>query len=179
MILDRKEVILQNLVDFFGAEAHEPIQYFEYNWAAEPHNGVFIIMSQHRVRNTCAGGCPVPHIPPGVLSACGSALRAPVGRIHWAGMLMRRWLGSESHLHAGTETATEWSGFLNGAIQAGERAAQVNDEPACAANRSRFHRKCPIVSTASPRHRSPNKLISTTITRNARRGCSTYSPLLW
>ena len=25
--------------------------------------------------------------------------------------------------HTGTETATEWSGFLNGAVQAGRRAA--------------------------------------------------------
>jgi monoamine oxidase len=37
----------------------------------------------------------------------GQALRAPVGRIHWAG----------------TETATAWTGYMDGAVQAGKRAA--------------------------------------------------------
>lgn len=46
-------------------------------------------------------------MPPGVLSAYGQALRRPCGAIHWAG----------------TETATEHTGYLDGAIQAGERAA--------------------------------------------------------
>lgn len=35
-------------------------------------------------------------------------IREPVGRIYFAG----------------TETATEWSGYMEGAIQAGERAAR-------------------------------------------------------
>jgi len=35
------------------------------------------------------------------------ALREPVGRIHWAG----------------TETAVEWTGYMEGAVQSGERAA--------------------------------------------------------
>ena len=34
-------------------------------------------------------------------------LREPVGRVHWAG----------------TETATVWSGYMKGALQAGERVA--------------------------------------------------------
>ena len=37
----------------------------------------------------------------------GPALRAPVERIHWAG----------------TETATVWTGYMDGAVQAGKRAA--------------------------------------------------------
>jgi monoamine oxidase len=37
----------------------------------------------------------------------GPELRAPVGRIHWAG----------------AETATVWSGYMDGAVQSGERAA--------------------------------------------------------
>lgn len=52
-------------------------------------------------------GCPVGVLGPGSYNACGDALREPVGAIHWAG----------------TETATEWTGYLEGAIQAGERAA--------------------------------------------------------
>jgi monoamine oxidase len=52
-------------------------------------------------------GCYGAYAPPGVLTRFGSALRAATGRIHWAG----------------TETATEHSGYVEGAIQAGERAA--------------------------------------------------------
>jgi monoamine oxidase len=53
-------------------------------------------------------GCPVGVLGPGSYDTCGDALREPCGGIHWAG----------------TETATEWTGYLEGAIQAGERAAQ-------------------------------------------------------
>jgi monoamine oxidase len=52
-------------------------------------------------------GCPTGFMPPGVLTTFGPALREPVGRIHWAG----------------TETATEWAGYMEGAVQSGERAA--------------------------------------------------------
>lgn len=52
-------------------------------------------------------GCYTAVLPPGAWTAFGPALRAPVGPIHWAG----------------TETATEWAGYMEGAIQSGERAA--------------------------------------------------------
>ncbi len=54
-----------------------------------------------------AGGCYTGFTPPGVLLDYGTALREPVERIHWAG----------------TETATRWSGYIDGAVQSGERAA--------------------------------------------------------
>ena len=44
---------------------------------------------------------------PGVLTTCGETLAAPFGRIHWAG----------------TETATRWAGYIDGAISSGERVA--------------------------------------------------------
>ena len=53
-------------------------------------------------------GCYVGVAGPGVLTSCGKALRTPCGRIHWSG----------------TETATEWMGYLEGAIQSGQRAAE-------------------------------------------------------
>ncbi|HET7798396.1 MAG TPA: FAD-dependent oxidoreductase, partial [Nevskia sp.] len=53
-----------------------------------------------------AGG-PTGVFPPGVLTAYRGALRDPIGRIHWAG----------------TETATVWSGYMDGAVRSGERAA--------------------------------------------------------
>jgi monoamine oxidase len=52
-------------------------------------------------------GCYVGVAGPGTLTGFGEALREPCGRIHWAG----------------TETATEWMGYLDGAIQSGQRAA--------------------------------------------------------
>lgn len=48
------------------------------------------------------------YMAPGVWSMYGAALRRPVGRIHWAG----------------TETATVWNGYMDGAVQSGERAAE-------------------------------------------------------
>ncbi|CUU38368.1 monoamine oxidase [Armatimonadetes bacterium GXS] len=53
-------------------------------------------------------GCYGAHFPPGAWSQYGHALRMPVGRILWAG----------------TETATRWMGYIDGAIESGERAAQ-------------------------------------------------------
>ena len=44
---------------------------------------------------------------PGVLTQCREALRQPVGPIHWAG----------------TETAHSWMNHMEGAVQAGQRAA--------------------------------------------------------
>lgn len=55
-----------------------------------------------------AGGCYTCMMPPGFLTTFRNAIREPVGRLFFAG----------------TETATHWSGYINGAIQAGERAAK-------------------------------------------------------
>lgn len=53
-------------------------------------------------------GCPVANMAPGAMLSCGASLRVPVGRIHWAG----------------TETATEWTGYMEGALESGDRAAR-------------------------------------------------------
>lgn len=47
------------------------------------------------------------HLPPGAWTQLGPALRTPCGRIHWAG----------------TETAERWVGYIDGAIESGERVA--------------------------------------------------------
>ena len=49
----------------------------------------------------------VAHMPPGVMTQYGPSIRQPCGRLHWAG----------------TETATRWCGYLDGALQSGIRAA--------------------------------------------------------
>jgi monoamine oxidase len=59
------------------------------------------------IRDEWSAGCYVGLHPPGVLSTLGAALRTPSGRIHFAG----------------SETATRWAGYMDGAIQSGERAA--------------------------------------------------------
>ncbi|HLA44343.1 MAG TPA: FAD-dependent oxidoreductase, partial [Aggregatilineales bacterium] len=51
------------------------------------------------------GGCYGAHFPTGVWTSFGPVLREPIGRIHWAG----------------TETATEWNGYIEGAVQSAER----------------------------------------------------------
>ena len=52
-------------------------------------------------------GSPVASVQPGATVAYGSTIREPHGRVHWAG----------------TETATYWAGYMDGAVRAGERAA--------------------------------------------------------
>ncbi|HEY6275381.1 MAG TPA: flavin monoamine oxidase family protein [Streptosporangiaceae bacterium] len=52
-------------------------------------------------------GCYGAHFPPGTWTQFGPALRRPSGLLHWAG----------------TETATSWSGYMDGAVQSGQRAA--------------------------------------------------------
>lgn len=88
---ERRAEVLRALVDALGPKAGEPMEYVEQDWTAE----------------RWSRGCYGAFAPPGVLSAYGPALRAPVGRLHWAG----------------TETASVWSGYVEGAIRAGERAA--------------------------------------------------------
>jgi monoamine oxidase len=54
-----------------------------------------------------APGGPTAAVPPESWTRYGQWLRRPVGPIHWAG----------------TETADEWTGFLDGAVRSGQRAA--------------------------------------------------------
>jgi monoamine oxidase len=53
-------------------------------------------------------GCPTGTMGPGTMTLFGPALRAACGRVHWAG----------------TESATEHCGYMEGAVEAGERAAR-------------------------------------------------------
>jgi monoamine oxidase len=52
-------------------------------------------------------GCYGCAMPTGGWTQYGEALRAPIGPLHWAG----------------AETATVWNGYMDGAVQSGERAA--------------------------------------------------------
>ncbi len=87
----RRAATIECFVRYFGEQARKPIEYIEQNWSAEEWS-----------RGGYAG-----FFAPGGWTDYGPALRAPVGRIHWAG----------------TETATVWNGYIDGAIRSGERAA--------------------------------------------------------
>lgn len=56
-----------------------------------------------------SGGCYTGISPPGVITQFRNTIREPFGRIRFAG----------------TETATEWTGYLDGAIQSGYREAEA------------------------------------------------------
>jgi len=53
-------------------------------------------------------GCFTGVFPPGVWTSLGPSLWKPEGRIHWAG----------------TETARQWTGYIEGALESGERASR-------------------------------------------------------
>jgi len=78
-------------VRVFGPAAASPVRYLDKVWADDEWSR----------------GCYVANMAPGAWTEYGKHLRAPCGRIHWAG----------------TETATVWNGYIDGALQAGERAA--------------------------------------------------------
>jgi monoamine oxidase len=58
-------------------------------------------------REPWTGGAPIFYMPPGTWTGFGEALREPIGPIHWAG----------------SETSTEWPGYMDGAVRSGDRAA--------------------------------------------------------
>jgi monoamine oxidase len=89
---ERRASVVKQAARIFGDAAASPTQVVEQDWQKEPWTR----------------GCPVGNFSPGALAALGPALRAPCGRIHWAG----------------TETASVWSGYMEGAIESGERAAR-------------------------------------------------------
>jgi monoamine oxidase len=88
---ERRDATLQCWARYFGDAALSAEAYVEQNWAEEPFT---------------RGGY-VGLLPPGGWLDYGPQLRAPVGRIHWAG----------------TETAQVWNGYMDGAVESGYRAA--------------------------------------------------------
>ena len=91
----RRASALRTFEELLGVPAASAVDYVEHDWA----------------RETWTGGCPVAHLPPGALARAAEvepgAAEAPTGRVHWAG----------------TETARHWQGYLEGALEAAERAA--------------------------------------------------------
>ena len=89
---ERRRAVLGAFARLFGSRALRPRELIEQNWSQEQWTR----------------GCYAGYMPPGVWSEYGAALRAPVGRIHWAG----------------TETSEVFNGYMDGAVRSGERAAK-------------------------------------------------------
>ncbi|MFZ1995149.1 MAG: flavin monoamine oxidase family protein, partial [Solirubrobacteraceae bacterium] len=87
----RRKAVLGSFTRLFGTRAAHPRMLIEHNWSEEPWTR----------------GCYEGYLPPGVWTDFGAALRAPIGRIHWAG----------------TETSEVFMGYMDGAVRSGERAA--------------------------------------------------------
>jgi monoamine oxidase len=83
---DRREVVL-------AAPRARPERWLEQDWAAEPWS-----------RGGYGGA-----LTPGTWTQLGPALRAPVGRVVWAG----------------AETALRWNGYMDGAVRSGADAAEA------------------------------------------------------
>lgn len=89
---ERQQVVTAAFARFFGPRARQPRRYLDHVWANE----------------TWSRGCYAGVAPPGLVSRLGASVRAPHGRVHWAG----------------TETASHWNGYVEGAVRSGMRAAE-------------------------------------------------------
>ncbi|OLZ57471.1 oxidoreductase [Amycolatopsis coloradensis] len=87
----RRQLVFDDLAGYFGPKAYDAVDYLEMDWCAEEFSG------------GCYGGFAQPEM----LTRYGTALREPVGPIHFAG----------------TETATRWAGYIDGAAESGEKVA--------------------------------------------------------
>lgn len=88
---ERRQAVLAGHARLFGERAARPERFIERVWADEEWTR----------------GCYGCLMTTGGWTEYGSALREPVGRLHWAG----------------AETATVWNGYMDGAVRSGERAA--------------------------------------------------------
>jgi monoamine oxidase len=87
----RRAAMQEALVAYFGPRADQPIGYLEKEWQHEPFT------------HGCQSG-----LQPGLYTEVGSALKAPVGRLHWSS----------------TEHGAKWFCWMNGAVNSGERVAR-------------------------------------------------------
>lgn len=92
---ERYRATIDSFARYFGPQALHPL------------GGINGYVEKVWAAEEYTGGCYGGFLPTGVWTAFGPALRAPIGALHWAG----------------SETATTWNGYMDGAVQSGERAA--------------------------------------------------------
>ncbi|KAF5640439.1 flavin containing protein [Fusarium sp. NRRL 52700] len=93
---DREQALIKQIGKLFNSPKEAESEFMEmvtYEWTKDEFSG---------------WGCPCAALTPGVLDTIGAgSLRKPCGGLHFAG----------------TETAVEWKGYMEGAVESGERAA--------------------------------------------------------
>ncbi|MCB9665402.1 MAG: FAD-dependent oxidoreductase [Alphaproteobacteria bacterium] len=97
---ERRDALCRQLADIYGTRA--AIDELLPDTPAQPS---YLEHDFHGVGRF--GGCPSALLPPQVFAGVPGALAAPVGRVHFAG----------------SESAVQWAGYMNGALQSGQRAA--------------------------------------------------------
>jgi monoamine oxidase len=93
---ERYQAVIADLANYFGPQALQPLGGI---------NGYYEMLWN---REQFSGGGPTGVPMPGAIVEYGAAMRTPIGLLHWAG----------------TETATRWSGYMDGAVESGQRAAK-------------------------------------------------------
>jgi len=93
---ERYAKVIEDLATYFGPQARSPL------------GGIGGYYEMVWNREEFSTGGPTANHAPGAIVEYGSVIRDPLGRLHWAG----------------TETATRWTGYMDGAVESGERAAQ-------------------------------------------------------
>lgn len=89
----RKQAIVERVVEFFGPQAANPIDYEDQDWPAEEWSR----------------GCYGASMPPGIMTTVGRTIREPHGGIHWAGTeTSSRWMGYiDGAIRSGERAAAE------------------------------------------------------------------------
>ncbi|ACT93500.1 flavin monoamine oxidase family protein [Dyadobacter fermentans] len=94
---ERKALLVDQIVRLYGPEGANILAYKDHIW--------------NDIEERWSGGGYAASFPKGLWSQTGKDFRNPIGNIHWAG----------------SEMATKWYGYMEGAIQAGYHAAdEVN-----------------------------------------------------
>lgn len=99
---ERQKIVVGECVKLFGPKAAELSQSIVFPPTGLPY------IDHNWSEEEWTRGDYAAFLPPGVLTGYGPEIRKPFGRIHWAG----------------TETATEWNVYMDGAVQSGERTAK-------------------------------------------------------
>lgn len=94
---ERCDQLLEQIAKLYGDRQAVEINFvdmLQYDWSEDEWAGY---------------GCPCASLTPGLLETAGpEALREPAGNLHFAG----------------TETAGDWKGYMEGAVRSGDRAAK-------------------------------------------------------
>jgi monoamine oxidase len=101
-----RQAIIEQLVGLFGGDAQHPVAIVTKDWGTEHWSrGCYLGIGNTGVISEFGNGAFLTTLF--CLKSICTALRAPCGRIHWAG----------------TETAHSWIGYMEGALESGIRAA--------------------------------------------------------